>query len=464
MAEQSRMQGGGYTTNPDGTGYYKTIPSPNDYVAPEAPKYANNRQGEVDDLWNKLKNYKDFSYDVAKPTYESQYDDEMQGLLSEILNREAFSYDAESDPLYSQYKKQYLREGERASADALGAAAAMTGGIPSSYAATAAAQAGNYYAAQLTDKIPELYQLMYNQYMNEHQMKLNNLEAVGAMDDRYYGRYLDEVNQWNKDRNFEYGVYGDIYNRLGDQLKTARDMQNTEREWYLDDMDQYNKDREFGYKQHTDEIDHQKGEEEKAYNRAWNERAYADGRNDVIFNNGITEKELAANLGNTEWEKKVTLAELAKGAGDVETYNKIMQELLGSSFKPVAGFKTSESSGSKSGGNGRETVVPIDGGGGYPTFSFEGDLRVAHPSGYIEGEDYDALAERYGEDQLKEAGITKGSAPYKTYEDAVKHLKDNGKGDVAGYISPRVEWEKHKGNHISYEKYLEATVKRLMEE
>lgn len=135
QAEAIRSLYGGYLGGDDGFGY-TPVDSPNDYVAPE------------------------------KPT---------------------FSYDLESDPVWQAYKKQYTREGQRATQDALGTTAASTGGIPSSYATAAATQAGDYYAAQMTDKVPELYQQAYN-------------------------RYLNELSQWNADRSFGYGQYIDELN------------------------------------------------------------------------------------------------------------------------------------------------------------------------------------------------------------------------------------------------------------
>ncbi len=104
-----------------------------------------------------------------------------------------FSYQPESDPVYQAYRKQYLREGRRAAQDALGEAAAMTGGIPSSYAAAAASQAGDYYASQLSDKVPELYQQAYNRYANE-------LKQWNQDRDFRYGQYLDEMNAQTADR------------------------------------------------------------------------------------------------------------------------------------------------------------------------------------------------------------------------------------------------------------------------
>ena len=129
--------------------------------------------------------YGDYSYS-GEDAYQKQ--------LQSIINQQPFTYDPEKDPRYAAYKKTYLREGDRATANALAQASAATGGVPSSYAATAAAQAGNYYAGQVADVIPQLYEDSYNQYLNDFQMKLSGLGAL--QDDRNFGyqEYLDKYN------------------------------------------------------------------------------------------------------------------------------------------------------------------------------------------------------------------------------------------------------------------------------
>lgn len=196
-AEQIRSSYGGYTAGSRGEGFYLNPMSPGSF---------------------------DFG---SAPTYESRYDDQLQDMLDELLNRPDFSYDPENDQLYSQYKKQFNREGDRATAEAMGAAAAATGGIPSSYAATAAAQAGNYYASQLTDKIPELYELAYNKYLSEYNMDLTNLDAVRAAEQADYAKYLDSLGQWNADREFEYGKLLDEVNNQTLQRQEAFDKAQT---------------------------------------------------------------------------------------------------------------------------------------------------------------------------------------------------------------------------------------------
>lgn len=178
-AERVRSSFGGYTAGTDGSQYYRDSLSP-----------------------------RDFSYAEA-PSFTSRYDGQIQELLQGLVNRPEFSYDVEKDPLYSQYRKQYVREGQRASQDAMGQAAAMSGGLPSSYAGTAAGQAANYYNAQLTDKIPELEQYAYQKYMNDFDMDRVKLQSVQDADNADYQRYLQQLDQYNTDRSFAYGQHMD---------------------------------------------------------------------------------------------------------------------------------------------------------------------------------------------------------------------------------------------------------------
>lgn len=181
-AESIRSSYGGYTGGGNGGSFRLDTLSPRNYTASPAPEYENRYDGRINDL------------------------------LNQIVNRPDFSYDAEFDPLYSQYKKQYTREGQRATQDALGQAAAASGGLPSSYAVTAASQAGDYYASQLTDKIPELYQLAYQKYMNDYNMKLSDLQAVQGAEQNDYDKYLNALGQYNTDRSFEYAQLLDEVN------------------------------------------------------------------------------------------------------------------------------------------------------------------------------------------------------------------------------------------------------------
>lgn len=156
----------------------------------------------------KVPQQESFSYAEA-PTYVSRYADTINSLADSIMNRGPFSYDYQTDPQWQSYKKQYTREGQRAAADTMGQYAAMTGGMPSSAAITASQQAGDYYMAQMADKIPELYRAAYDMYITEGNQMRQNLAMYQGLEDVDYQRYLNSLDQYNTDRNFAYNQFSD---------------------------------------------------------------------------------------------------------------------------------------------------------------------------------------------------------------------------------------------------------------
>lgn len=189
----------------------------------------------ADDLLDQLGSFGSFSYDEA-PTYENTFAQQQKDLLDRILNREDFAWSKETDPQWSSYKKSYLREGDRATANALAQASAASGGRPSSYAANAATQAGDYYATKLNDVIPTLYQQAYERYLDEYNMKLKDLNAVNQQEQLDYAKYLDRLGQFNTDRGFAYQNYADDYDRLRSQLADVQGQDQIDYARYLDEV------------------------------------------------------------------------------------------------------------------------------------------------------------------------------------------------------------------------------------
>lgn len=176
--------------------------------------------------------------------YKSPYSAQIEALMKQLLNREAFSYDYSTDPIYLQYAQSYNKEGQRASQDAMAQAAALTGGLPSSYAVTAANQAGNYYASALNDKIPELYLQNYDMYLDQLGLDYDNLNALMNLESTDYGRWLDAEqqkyqayrdavsdDQWSQ--QFEYGKTLDSYNISQDQLDREDAAKEKAKNWVL---------------------------------------------------------------------------------------------------------------------------------------------------------------------------------------------------------------------------------------
>lgn len=220
-ANQLRSSYGNYTAGADGSQYVSD------------GKYA----PKIDETLDKIGSFKPFTYGSA-PSYENRFQQKQQELLDAALKRDPFSWSKETDPQYSSYKKTYLREGERATADALAKASAASGGRPSSFAVNAATQAGDYYATKLSDVIPTLYQQAYERYLKDYQMKLSDLNAVNQQEQLDYAKYLDRLNQFNTDRNFDYNNYLGEYGRLQDYLGGLQGQDNTEYNRYLGVLDE----------------------------------------------------------------------------------------------------------------------------------------------------------------------------------------------------------------------------------
>lgn len=188
----------------------------------------------ADDLLGQIGSFGSFSYGEA-PTYENTFAQQQKDLLDRILNREDFSWSKETDPQWSSYKKSYLREGDRATANALAQASAASGGRPSSHAVNAATQAGDYYATKLNDVIPTLYQQAYERYLDEYNMKLKDLNTVNQQEQLDYAKYLDRLGQFNTDRGFAYQNYADDYDRLRSQLADVQGQDQIDYARYLDE-------------------------------------------------------------------------------------------------------------------------------------------------------------------------------------------------------------------------------------
>ena len=218
----------------------------------------------------------EYEQNNPKQEYESKYDPKIDALLNEILNRDDFSYDATSDPLYQQYAKMYQREGDRAMKETLAEAAASAGGM-NTYAITAAQQANSYYGSQLNDRIPELYQLAYEMYLNDKESKVQDLGILQNMDATQYNRYRDTINDWYNDKNFAYGAYQDAvtqgnwqtnfdYNSMLDNRNWNNDNYWANKEWnYNDEW----KNKEWDTTQSDKEYDRNLYDQESAKDEVW---------------------------------------------------------------------------------------------------------------------------------------------------------------------------------------------------
>ena len=314
-ANQLRSSYGGYTGGPKGADYVSVGKIPN----------------QIDSVLDRINSFGSFDFGQEAPTYTNQYAEQQRALLDAILNREDFSWSKDTDPLYGQYRKSYLREGDRATADALGQAAAASGGRPSTAAVTAATQAGDYYAAQLNDIIPALYQQAYDQYLDEYNMSLQDLNAVNTQEQLDYAKYLDDLTQFNTDRNFAFNEYLSDFDILQSQLAALQGQDESDYGRWMDKVTLGREDQQ-------------------------QRQQLAQGQVDAILSAGGTPS-----------------ADLVSQAGYSSEYVRALED----AYRQQAAARVSSGSGSRSSGGGNS------GGGQNYDGLFAAAMESGHPRSYI---------------------------------------------------------------------------------
>ena len=136
---------------------------------------------------------------TTSPVFSYDQQNAYQAALDAVLNNPEFDWNMAQDPAYAAMRKSYLREGQRATEDALARASAGSMGIPSSYAIRQAADAGNAYNVQLMNGAMGAQQNAYNRYLADFN---NQLAVLGQLGE---DRNLD-YSQWLQDYQLEQKV------------------------------------------------------------------------------------------------------------------------------------------------------------------------------------------------------------------------------------------------------------------
>lgn len=118
--------------------------------------------------------------------------------LNQYLNRDAFSFNINEDAMYNQLKDQYMQQGSLMMEDAMGKAAAMTGGYGNSYAQSVGQQAYNQYMTQLNEMVPDIYGMALDRYEQEGKNMLNMYDLYMGRADVDYKRLMDQ-RKWEYD-------------------------------------------------------------------------------------------------------------------------------------------------------------------------------------------------------------------------------------------------------------------------
>lgn len=159
--------------------------------------------------------------------------------------------------------------------DLLGTLSMNTGGVPSSYAVSAAGQVLDQYNAKLTDKIPELYKYAYDRHIDSLENKRENLMMLTELENDRYERYLDEVEQYNKDREFDYRAYTDALDEeyRKQELEFERDSADFENDYLIQKL--FLDEKEFERKNIQQDYDNEQDKIETALKK-WEKMGYLD--------------------------------------------------------------------------------------------------------------------------------------------------------------------------------------------
>jgi len=197
---------------------------------------------------------------ASKPqNFQSKYGEALNNILLQIQNPKEFKYEFNGDNLFKAYADLYTQNGRQASMNAMGQAAALTGGYGNSYAQQVGNQAYDEYLRALYDKGLELHDRAYQKYADQRADLYNQYGAISDADKTDYNRYRDTVGDWKDDRafyadrydterNFDYGKYrddkGDWYKDVDLYTDLYRDERNTGYERHRDNVSDWYKDYE----------------------------------------------------------------------------------------------------------------------------------------------------------------------------------------------------------------------------
>lgn len=272
-----------------------------------------NRPGDYEES-DRVRDYYERLQDAEanKPdAFQSKYEEQINNILNGILNTKEFSYGAEdlaNDSLYQMYRDNYTRQGNLAMRDAMGNAAALTGGYGSTYASAAGQQAYDNYLSQMNDVALEMADRAYQQYLNAQAEKYNQLGAVTGLDNTDYSRYRDTVSDYYNDLSYLSGRYDQEY---------AKDYGQ-----YRDSMNDFYNNLSYLSGRYDSEYGKDFGEyQQDTQNQQWAEE-YAFQQAQAAQDQANWEAEMAFQREQYEYQKQQAAAKAASGGSGSRSSSK----------------------------------------------------------------------------------------------------------------------------------------------
>ena len=292
-------------------------------------------------------------------SYNSKYSGALDSILQQVQNPQDFKYEFNGDNLFKYYADLYTQKGRQASMDAMGQAAALTGGYGNSWAQAAGNQAYQQYLLDLYGVGMDMRDRAYQQYQDQQANRQNTYNMLRDAQQTEYGQYRDTVGDWEREldrasqdyqqeRAFDYGQYGDMLNYYTQLAQIENAAYNTEAErqeairqfnqnfaeqqrqyntTLAEQQRQYNTDdafrrEQFGWQRDTDARDFAEGQ--RQYNESLAEQQRQADLDEAYRQAALawSQEESNRNFGEQQRQYDTSLAEQQRQANLDEAYRR----------------------------------------------------------------------------------------------------------------------------------------------
>lgn len=292
-----------------------------------------------------LKNYNKVK--SQKPSGFTYNDKQLKKLYDKAMNRKDFSFDLNGNAFYNQYKDKFTKQGQLAMADTVGQVAAASGGYANSYAQTAGQQIYQQNLDNLTDIVPELYNLAFQQYQYDGQQLQDKYAMASGERDFAYGKYRDDVSDWQYNNDTAYNIYADTrdyeYQQSRDKVADSqwqKTFDEDKRQFGLnynlekDKFAETKNQNAIANRQWQQTFDREVYESDRDYNRGvyesnrnYNRSVYESDRD---YNRGVYESDRSFNEGQRQFNESLAFDKQRQADSNSQwnkSYNLSQQEL-----------------------------------------------------------------------------------------------------------------------------------------
>ena len=241
--------------------------------------------------------------------FKSKYGADLDNILQQIQNPQEVKYEFNGDNLFRSYADYYTQMGKQASLDAMGQAAALTGGYGNSYGQMVGQQQYQQYLLPLYDRGMELQQQAYQRQRDKIGDQYRQYELLADAEGQEYDRYRDTMGDWEREREYQAGRADTEQNRSWDQFLQDRDywakLAQVENADYRSEQERQEAIRQFNEnfaedrRRYNQDFAENVRRNDRDYNRGVleSDRNYAEDvrRNDRDYNRGVLESDREFN-------------------------------------------------------------------------------------------------------------------------------------------------------------------------